>query len=69
MSAVPPLGPTTHIGSREPLEVEALCQRNGGVKMKAVVAVMRLGLRLLYSIARDRRLFTIEPPAVGLVAA
>lgn len=44
-------------------EYEALCRRNGGVKMKAVVAVMRSGLRLLYSIARDRRLFTALPPA------
>jgi hypothetical protein len=31
--------------------------------MKAVVAVMRSGLRLLFSIARDRRLFTVEAPA------
>ena len=44
-------------------EYEALCQRNGGQKMKAVVAVMRSGLRLLYSVARDRRLFTAAPPA------
>ena len=44
-------------------EYEALCQRNGGQKMKAVVAVMRSGLRLLYSVARDRRLFTAVPPA------
>ena len=44
-------------------EFEALCQRNGGRKMKAVVAVMRSGLRLLYSVARDRRLFTAAPPA------
>ncbi|MBK6423699.1 MAG: hypothetical protein IPF77_16065 [Gemmatimonadetes bacterium] len=43
-------------------EYEALCQRNGGQKMKAVVAVMRSGLRLLYSVARDRRVFTAEPP-------
>lgn len=43
-------------------EYEALCQRNGGAKMKAVVAVMRAGLRLLYSIARDRRRFTAAPP-------
>jgi transposase len=50
-------------------EYEALCQRNGGAKMKAVVAVMRAGLRLLYSIARDRRLFTIEPPARQRAAA
>ncbi len=50
-------------------EYEALCQRNGGVKMKAVVAVMRSGLRLLYSIARDRRLFTLEPPVRRRAAA
>jgi transposase len=43
-------------------EHEALCQRNGGQKMKAVVAVMRSGLRLVYSVARDRRLFTAAPP-------
>ncbi len=43
-------------------EYEALCRRNGGQKMKAVVAVMRSGLRLLYSVARDRRVFTAEPP-------
>jgi transposase len=50
-------------------EYEALCQRNGGAKMKAVVAVMRSGLRLLYSIARDRRMFTVEPPARRRAAA
>ena len=50
-------------------EYEALCRRNGGVKMKAGVAVMRAGLRLLYSIARDRRRFTAEPPARRAVAA
>ena len=43
-------------------EYEALCRRNGGAKLKAVVAVMRSGLRLLYSIARDRRRFTVDPP-------
>ena len=47
-------------------EYAALCQRNGGQKMKAVVAVMRSGLRLLYSVARDRRMFTEEPPVPGL---
>jgi len=30
--------------------------------MKAVVAVMRSGLRLMYSVARDRRIYTTEPP-------
>jgi transposase len=44
-------------------EYQALCARNGGQKLKAVVAVMRSGLRLLYSIARDRRRFTVEPPS------
>jgi len=43
-------------------DYEALCARNGGRKLKAVVAVMRSGLRLLYRIARDRRRFTLEPP-------
>ncbi len=56
-------------GSLFRAEYEALCQRNGGVKMKVVVAVMRSGLRLLYSIARDRRLFTAEPPARRRAAA
>jgi len=37
--------------------------------MKAVVAVMRSGLRLLFSIARDRRPFTVEPPARQRAAA
>jgi transposase len=50
-------------------EYDALCQRNGGVKMKAVVAVMRSALRLLYSIARDGRTFTAEPPTQRRVAA
>jgi len=56
-------------GSLFRAEYEALCQRNGGVKMKAVVAVMRSGLRLLYSIARDRRSFTTEPPVRRRAAA
>ena len=43
-------------------EYEGLCARNGGQKMKAVVAVMRSGLRLLYSVARDQRRFTAAPP-------
>jgi len=56
-------------GSLFRAEYEALCQRNGGAKMKAVVAVMRSGLQLLYSIARDRRPFTVEPPAHRRAAA
>jgi transposase len=43
-------------------EYDALCARNGGQKLKAIVAVMRSGLRLMYSIARDRRSYTAEPP-------
>lgn len=42
---------------------EALLSRNGEKKLKAVVAVMREVLRLLFAIARDRRTFTVEPPA------
>ena len=43
-------------------DYEGLCARNGGQKLKAIVAVMRSGLQLLYSIARARRRFTVEPP-------
>lgn len=43
-------------------EFEGLIARNGGQRLKAVVAVSRSAIRLLYSIARDRRLFTLEPP-------
>lgn len=43
-------------------EYERLLARNGGNKLKALVAVSRSGLRLLFSIARDRRIFTAEPP-------
>jgi transposase len=43
-------------------EFEGLVARNGGKRLKAVVAVSRSALRLLYSIARDRRLFSQTPP-------
>ena len=43
-------------------EYDALMSRNGGQAMKALGAVMRSALRLMYSIARDRRTFTAEPP-------
>jgi hypothetical protein len=43
-------------------EYDALMARNGGQAMKALGAVMRSALRLMYSVARDRRTFTIEPP-------
>lgn len=36
---------------------DALVARNGGVKMKAVVALSRVALRIMYAIARDRRPF------------
>jgi transposase len=43
-------------------EYDALMARNGGQAMKALGAVMRSALRLMFSIARDRRTFTVEPP-------
>jgi transposase len=43
-------------------EYEGLIARNGGQRLKAVVAVSRSAVRLLFSVARDRRLFTVEPP-------
>jgi transposase len=42
---------------------EAHVARNGGRKMPVVVAVAREMLRLMYSVARERRPYTIEPPA------
>ena len=44
-------------------EYDGLIVRNGGQAMKALGAVMRSSLRLMFSIARDRRTFTVEPPA------
>jgi transposase len=43
-------------------EFDGLVARNGGKRLKAVVAVSRSALRLLFSIARDRRMFTVLPP-------
>jgi transposase len=43
-------------------EYEGLVARNGGQRLKAVVAVSRSALTLLYSIARARRPFTLRPP-------
>lgn len=43
-------------------EYDQLCVRNGGQRLKAVVAVSRSALKLLFSIARDRRPFSTEPP-------
>jgi len=41
---------------------EALLERNGGRKIPAVVAISRKLVGLLYSVARDGRLWTPEPP-------
>ncbi len=46
-------------------EYEGLVARNGGKRLKAVVAVSRSALKLLYTIARERRPFTDVPPASG----
>ena len=43
-------------------EYEGLIARKGGQRLKAVVAVSRSAIKLLFSIARDRQLFTLEPP-------
>jgi transposase len=43
-------------------EYERLLARNGGVALKALAAVMRSALRLMYSVARDGRTFTVEAP-------
>jgi len=43
-------------------EYEALLERNGHKPIKALAAVMRSALKLMFSIARDRRTFTPEPP-------
>lgn len=43
-------------------DYEAVLARNGGVAKKALVAVMRAALRLWFSVASDRRTFTLAPP-------
>lgn len=43
-------------------EYDGLMARSGGQAMKALGAVMRSSLRLMFSIARERRPFTLEPP-------
>jgi transposase len=40
----------------------AMLGRNGGKKKKAVVALSRYMLRLMYSVAKERRLYTAEAP-------
>jgi transposase len=44
-------------------EYEALYARNGGKGTKALVAVMRSALCLMFAVARDQRRFTAAPPA------
>ncbi len=39
-----------------------MLERNGGEKIPALVAVMRKAARLMFSVAKDRRAFTMEPP-------
>jgi transposase len=41
---------------------ETLCARNGGRKIAALTAISRAGLKLLFSIARDRRIYSAEAP-------
>ncbi|MGB7589536.1 MAG: IS110 family transposase [Solirubrobacterales bacterium] len=48
---------------------EQLLQRNGGRKIAALVAISRKILRLMYSVARDRRQWTPEPPRFARRAA
>jgi transposase len=43
-------------------EPEALLERNGHKSIKALAAVMRSALKLMFSVARDRRTNTPEPP-------
>lgn len=43
-------------------EFDGLVARNGGKRLKAVVAVSRSALRLWFSVARDRRVFSVIPP-------
>jgi transposase len=43
-------------------EYDGLYARNGGKGTKALVAVMRSALRLMYAVARDRRSFSATPP-------
>lgn len=43
-------------------EFEALVARNGGRKVPAIVAISRKFLRLMFSVAKERRHYTIESP-------
>ena len=41
-----------------------LLENNGGRKLPALVALMRKATKLMYSVAKDRRDYTMEPPRV-----
>jgi hypothetical protein len=43
-------------------QYEELLKRNGRRKMPAVVAIGRKVLRLMFSVARAQRDYTVEPP-------
>lgn len=49
-------------------QFEAMIARNGGRKMPAVVAIGRRMLRLMFSVARERRTYLPEPPQRAPVA-
>lgn len=42
-------------------DYERILTNNGGRKMPALVAISRKALKLMYSVARDRRPYTMEP--------
>ena len=51
-------------------QFEALVGRNGGKKLPAVLAIGRRMLKLMFSVARNRRRYTPEPPGrEGQIAA
>jgi hypothetical protein len=46
-------------------EFEAMVQRNGGVKIKAIAALSREVLKILYTIAKERRAFVLVHVPAG----
>ena len=50
-------------------EFDAMVQRNGGVKIKALAALSRQVLKILYTVARERRPFVPVHTPAGLPAA
>jgi transposase len=43
-------------------EYDRLMERNGGKPHKALIAIARRALRILFSVAWNRRMWTVEPP-------